>query len=82
VADLYVTLYKAILERKNPALGQGREGYYFAENGEYQQLEACKTIGQKLVELGKAKSPEPTPFTKEEIDKFYRGVRSFPRDLS
>jgi hypothetical protein len=75
VADLYVLLFNAILERKHPSLGQGREGYYFGESGEYQQLEVCKIIGQTLYELGKSKTPDPTPLTKEEIGQFFNGVR-------
>ena len=38
----------------------------------------AQTIGRVLVNLGIAKDPEPTTFTKEEVEKYYGGV-SLPR---
>ncbi|KAF5382083.1 hypothetical protein D9615_004318 [Tricholomella constricta] len=71
VADLFLVLYDAI--RSNPATGHGREGFYFGENGEHNLYEVGKAVGKALVEIGKAKSDEPTTFTKEEIDKYFGG---------
>ncbi|KAF8885460.1 hypothetical protein BD779DRAFT_674409 [Infundibulicybe gibba] len=71
LGDLYLALYKSIVT--NPATGHGREGIYFGENGECNLYDVGKAIGQALVDLGKAKSAEPTTFTKEEIDKYLRG---------
>jgi hypothetical protein len=34
----------------------------------------AQTIGRVLVNLGIAKDPEPTTFTKEEVEKYYGGV--------
>ena len=34
-----------------------------------------KAIGVAMVELGKAKIDEPTTFTKEDLDKYFDGVR-------
>ncbi|KAI0701574.1 NAD(P)-binding protein [Cerioporus squamosus] len=45
---LYLLFNKALTE---PAkLGHGREGYYFAENGEHSLYALCKAIGTALVE--------------------------------
>ncbi|GLB41332.1 putative NAD-P-binding protein [Lyophyllum shimeji] len=71
VADVYLVLYDAI--RTNPATGHGREGYYFAENGEHTLYDVGKAIAEALVALGRGKSAEPTTFTKEEIDKYFQG---------
>lgn len=37
--------------------------------------EVGKAIGDALVALGKSATPDPTPFTKEETDKYF-GVSS------
>jgi len=71
LADLYVVLYESI--QSNPATGHGREGIYFGENGEHSLYEVGKAVGQALVELGYSKDPEPTTFTKEDIDKYFGG---------
>jgi len=71
VADLYVLIFSKLLE--GTPIGHGREGYYFGENGEHTLYDVAKAIGQAMVELGKAKSAEPTTFTKEELDKYFGG---------
>ncbi|KAG6901123.1 hypothetical protein C0995_000372 [Termitomyces sp. Mi166 len=71
VVDLYIVLYDSI--KNNPATGHGREGFYFGENDEYTLYQIGKTISEVLVEMGKGKSPEPTTFSKEEIDKYFGG---------
>jgi len=73
VADFYIILFDAT--RKDPSLGHGHDGYYFAETGEYTYHDVGKAIGEALVALGKADNPEPTPFTPEEVGK-YLGVCS------
>lgn len=76
VAELYLVLYDSI--KKNPTgTGHGREGYYFGENGTHSLYEVGKAIAEALVELGKSANTEPTPFTKEEIDKYF-GVYANP----
>ncbi|EPQ52467.1 NAD P-binding protein [Gloeophyllum trabeum ATCC 11539] len=67
-ADLYIVLFDAA--RKDASVAHGRGGYYFAENGHFTQYELAKAVGKVLVELGRAKSAEPTPFTAEELDKY------------
>ncbi|KAJ3566140.1 hypothetical protein NP233_g7179 [Leucocoprinus birnbaumii] len=72
VADLYIDVYNAI--KANPeGTGHGREGFYFGLNGEHTLLEVSEELGRVLVALGKSSSPEPTTFTKEEIDKYFNG---------
>lgn len=72
MADLYIVLFDSI--RSNPSTGHGREGIYFGETGEHSLYEVGKAIGEAMVALGKSDNPEPTTFTKEEIDKYF-GVR-------
>ncbi|EMD33972.1 hypothetical protein CERSUDRAFT_117492 [Gelatoporia subvermispora B] len=70
VADLYIVLFDGIT--KNPdAIGHGREGYYFGENGEHTWMDIGKAIGRALVELGVSESDEPTAFSREELIKYF-----------
>jgi len=72
VADLYIVLFNAI--RANPdKIGHGRDGYYFGVNGEHNMYDVGRAVGRAMVALGKASSDEPTPFTKEELDKYFKG---------
>ena len=66
MADLYIVLYDWIVTR--PATGHGREGIYFGVNGEHSLYDVGKAIGEAMVAIGRADNPEPTTFTKEEID--------------
>lgn len=75
VADLYIVLYDSIIT--NPATGHGREGIYFGVNGEHTLYDVGKAIGEALVAIGKTDNPEPTTFTKEELDRFQ--VSNHPR---
>jgi hypothetical protein len=68
-ADLYITVFNSL--RSNPFTGHGREGYYFGENGENKFYDVGKAIGQALVDFGISKNPEPTTYTKEELDKYF-----------
>ena len=70
VGELYIGLYNAI--HSDQPVGHGREGFYFGENGERCMYDICKAICEVLVDMGKGKSPEPTKFTKEEINKYLR----------
>jgi hypothetical protein len=76
VADLYVVLYDSIVT--NPSTGHGREGIYFGINGQHTLYDVGKAIGEALVATGKADDPEPTTFSKEEIDKYFQ-VGKHPR---
>ena len=56
------------------AIGHGREGFYFGENGEHRLYDLSKAIGTAMVELGRAEIDEPTTFTQEEFEKYFPGV--------
>jgi len=71
LVELYQLLLDATLS--DPNLPHGREGYYFAENGEYKLHDLAKAYSQALYELGKGKSPDPTPFTADEVQKYFGG---------
>ncbi|KAH9840267.1 uncharacterized protein C8Q71DRAFT_795377 [Rhodofomes roseus] len=71
VADMYMLLFDKIVSGA-PGVGHGWEGYYYLENGELSWNAIASAIGKALVELGAAKSPEVTPFTKDEITKYYK----------
>lgn len=74
VADLYIVLFDKI--RVDPkSTPHGREGYYFGASGEHLLYDVAKSIAEALVALGKGKSPEPTTFTQEDLDKYFGGVR-------
>jgi len=72
VADLYMLIFNTI--RSNPdKIGHGREGFYFGENGEHTLYDIGKVVAETLVTLGKATDPEPSTFTDEEIQRYFRG---------
>lgn len=86
VADLYIVLFDAIVT--NPEkVGHGREGFYFAESGEHTWYDISKEISKVLVELGIGKSKEPTPFTRDELARYFisevrEGACGFFRSLA
>ncbi|KAH9887370.1 NAD-P-binding protein [Cubamyces lactineus] len=70
VAALYVLLLDAVLN--DPAkIGHGWEGFYFAENGEHSWYQVQRAIGEALIKRGITQDPEPTPFTTEELAKYF-----------
>ena len=75
VAELYQILFDATLS--DPNTPHGRDGYYFAENGEYRLYDLAKAYSQVLYDLGKGKSPNPTSFTAEEAQKYFGVMTSF-----
>ncbi|KAF8894205.1 NAD-binding protein [Gymnopilus junonius] len=79
IVDLYIILFDTIREKK-AGLGHGREGYYFAENGEHSIYELGKAIGEGLVALGRATIAEPSAFTNAEIDFFFQGSTFWDRN--
>jgi len=72
VAELYLLLLDKVLQDPEK-VPHGRDGYYFAENGEHTLYEVSKAIGEGLVALGKASDAEPSTFNKEEVDKYLFG---------
>lgn len=80
-ADFIVLLYDAIVA--NPEkVGHGRDGFYFGENGEHSWYDISKAIGQALVKLGVSESDEPTPFTTEELVKYFGSEVSYHHRLT
>ncbi|KAL0566873.1 hypothetical protein V5O48_015125 [Marasmius crinis-equi] len=72
LADLYSVLLDSTL--KNPEkTGHGRDGFYFGVAGEHRLYDLGKAVGDALVSLGIAKTPEPTTFTHEEIGQYFWG---------
>jgi hypothetical protein len=55
------------------AVGHGREGFYFGENGEHSLYQIGQAICQSLVQLDHGSSDTPTAFSKEELDKYFGG---------
>src|SRR5262249_23019954 len=58
VAELYILLFKLTFSGGQATPGHGREGYYFAENGEYSLGQLSDTSGRISFQLGRVKSPE------------------------
>ncbi|KAI8992937.1 NAD-P-binding protein [Trametes punicea] len=71
---LYELLWSAILACKE--IGHGKEGYYFAENGEHTLYDVAKAIGAALKDFGLAETDKPSSFTKEELEKYFAGSDS------
>ena len=72
---LYEILWESIVAGRD--IGHGREGYYFGENGEHTLLSVAEDIGGVLADLGLADAPEPTSFTRGEVDRWFGGVSGF-----
>jgi hypothetical protein len=79
VAEMFEILLDATLS--DPNLAHGREGYYFAENGEYRLYDVAKAYSQALYDLGKGQSPEPTTYSADEVQKYFGVTTSFYVDL-
>jgi len=69
LADMYEILFDATLA--DPNLAHGREGYYFAENGEYKLHDVAKAYSQALYDLGRGKSPDPTTYSDQEVQQYF-----------
>ncbi|KAH9003176.1 hypothetical protein EDB86DRAFT_3073655 [Lactarius hatsudake] len=71
-AELYQIILDAALS--DPSTPHGRDGYYFGASDEYRLYDLAKAYSQVLYDLGKGKSPDPTPFTAEEAQRYFGGV--------
>ncbi|KAI0822502.1 NAD-P-binding protein [Trametes gibbosa] len=64
-ADLYLVVFNAALAgREN--VPHGRDGMYYAENGEHTWYDLCKTIAKELSSYGVG-TDKPTTFSDEEL---------------
>jgi hypothetical protein len=79
VTEFYILLIDATLS--DPSTAHGREGYYIIENGEYRLYDIAKEYSRALYDLGKGKSPDPTPFTPDEVQKYFGVITSFYVDF-
>jgi len=72
ISDLFIVLYDAIVnDREGDKVGHGREGFYFGENGEFTWLQLSKAIGEALHSLRMLKTKDITPFSKEDMVKYF-----------
>lgn len=69
VTDLYILIFDKI--QSVPPIGHGRTGLYFSEHGEYVMEDLAATITRALHARGKSTTPTPTPFTAEEIQRYF-----------
>ncbi|KAF8968165.1 hypothetical protein BDZ97DRAFT_458986 [Flammula alnicola] len=58
---------------KPDGVAHGREGFYFCENGEHTLYQVGKAIAEALITVRKAANPEPSTFTPEEINEYFKG---------
>ena len=72
-AELYQVVFDAALSDPN-STPHGREGFYFGESDEHSLYDLAKAYSRVLYDLGKGKSPDPTTFTDEEAQKYYRVI--------
>lgn len=83
VMDLYLVLFNGVLTDPEH-VSRGREGFYIAENGEFNWMALSQEIGRVLFELGAVESAEPTPFTKEDLIQYFgsevSSLRNYRRD--
>ena len=70
VGDLYMVIFDAVTKDK-PTAGHGREGFYFAENGEHSWYSISKQISLVLAAKGIAANDEPTTLTADELVKYW-----------
>ena len=70
--NLYELIWNAILGEED--VGHGRQGFYFAENGEHHLYDVGKAIGAALKDFRLVEEAEPSSFTTEELEKYFDGV--------
>lgn len=71
-ATLFTTVFDAAMRGPGEA-GHGREGFYFGANGEHRVGRISEIIAELLYEMKLGKSPEPSVFTEEELQKYFGG---------
>ncbi|KAI0358320.1 NAD-P-binding protein [Trametes cingulata] len=76
-ADLHILLLDALLSTPEK-VSHGRNGWFFAANGEHSMRELHEAVAEALFSLGRIKNKELIPYTKEDLDKYFWGdVRTF-----
>lgn len=64
--DFYGILFDAITSGKKPA--NGREGFYFLENGDYVKKQIVETVAKALYKLKKVDTDKPVSLTEAELE--------------
>ena len=76
VADLYMLLTQRLVHDPD-SVSHGREGIYFAENGEHTHADLAIHLGQTLYKLGAVSTAEPVRFvTAEDVQSDGMKVRA------
>jgi len=70
VAEFYLILFDKVLKDAS-SLPHGREGIYLMSEDETTWGDYGRLLGEALVKAGKASSPEPQPYTEEELDEYF-----------
>ncbi|KAI0366135.1 NAD-P-binding protein [Pilatotrama ljubarskyi] len=71
-ADLYIRLLDALLSAPEK-VSHGRNGWFFAANGEHSIRELHEAIAEALFSLGRINTKEAIPYTREDLDKYLWG---------
>ena len=80
VADLYMLFTQRLVDSPE-TVSHGREGYYFAENGEHTHADLAMHLGRTLFELGAVDTAEPLRFiTPEQVQAGGMKVRPCPSE--
>ncbi|KAI0829747.1 hypothetical protein BC628DRAFT_1065105 [Trametes gibbosa] len=86
IDDVEVATLYEILWESGDDVGHGKEGYYFAGNGEHRLIDVPGAIGSALRQLDLAETDQPSSFKQKELDQYFNGVshaaryREFQRD--
>ena len=67
---MYIVLFDAITQHPTTT-GHGWEGLYFGESGEHRWLDISVAIGKAMHARGLADDPGPTPFSHEELLRYF-----------
>ncbi|KAH9945010.1 NAD-P-binding protein [Epithele typhae] len=70
LAGLYISIFNAIVNKPDTT-GHGFEGFYFGENGEHSWMSISCAIGDAMVALGYTSDASPSPFSTEELIKYF-----------
>ncbi|KAK7460538.1 hypothetical protein VKT23_009259 [Stygiomarasmius scandens] len=71
LADLYVALYDAVrVDSDGTRIGHGKNGYYFAENGECSWMQIGVAMGRALQSLDPSKPATVRSYTPEEESRY------------
>ena len=77
-----MTLTQRLVETPE-RVSHGREGWFFAENGEHTHLDLVNRIGRELFALGALESVEPVRFlTEDEVVEKAKRVRHWSSKLT